>query len=188
MLSIIGLALRIFLLLISAVVLALSVTLARQQSVGAVPPETGFGTFVGSAGLVASAIGMAGLWFDQINGKILMGLDTLMSLLYLAGASALLVAVKIVSSCTATDDISEVQRVTNKIMNGGCVGSDEGPICPNAFSLDGKDLTKSRCQIAKADYVFEYAGFIFGFAMVAVGFLLHRRGRGGTPTPNRSYT
>lgn len=61
-------------------------TLAREQAIGQVPPETGFGTFVGAAGFFASVFGMAALWFDQINGKILISLDTLVSVFYLAGA------------------------------------------------------------------------------------------------------
>ncbi|KAI0868074.1 hypothetical protein GGS24DRAFT_494850 [Hypoxylon argillaceum] len=187
MLSIIGIGLRVFLLFIAAVVLALSVTLAREQAIGQVPPETGFGTFVGAAGFFASVFGMAALWFDQINGKILISLDTLVSVFYLAGAISLTIAMKNVPSCTATDGTSQYYRGINKIISGGCVHSSEGPLCPHVISADGKDLTQGRCQMAQADYVFEYAGFILGLVMVFMGYILHRRGRGGAPPTNRPY-
>ncbi|KAI0452950.1 hypothetical protein F5B21DRAFT_505857 [Xylaria acuta] len=185
MLSIICIGLRAFLLLIAAVVLGLSVTLARHQAIGQVPPQTGFGTFAGAAGFFASVFGMAALWFDHIDGKILMGLDTVVSFLYLAGAVSLTVALQSVSSCTSMSDESQYNRYINKILNGGCIHIEKGPLCPHAVSSDGKDLTPGRCQTVQADYVFEYVGFIFGFAMVFLGYVLNRRGGGGTPVPNR---
>lgn len=94
---------------------------------------------------------------------------------------------KTVLSCTATDDASLDSRAVNKILNGGCVHDKDGLICPHAISLGGADLTSGRCQMAQADYVFEYAGFVFGLSMVCMGYLLHRRGRGGTPLPTSAY-
>ncbi|KAI1420876.1 hypothetical protein F5Y12DRAFT_719095 [Xylaria sp. FL1777] len=187
MLSVIGIGMRAFLLLIAAVVLGLSVTLAKHQVVDQVPAETGFSTFVGASGFLVSAVGMAALWFDRIEGKLLTGLDAIVSVFYLAAAIFLTVALKNVSSCTATDDVSEYNRITNIILSGGCVTVAKGQACLYATGLDGKDLTIGRCQMARADYVFEYVGFIFGFAMIGIGYLLSRRGRGGTPTASRSY-
>ncbi|KAI1754861.1 hypothetical protein F4782DRAFT_463662 [Xylaria castorea] len=153
---------------------------------------------------------MAALWFDHIDGKILMGLDTVVSFLYLAGGvvslslaccfskfdtnatcvylyivvllmriQSLTVALQSASSCTATDEESQYDRYYNKILNGGCIHTEQGPLC-HSFNSDGKDLTPGRCQTAKADYVFEYVGFIFGIVMVCLGYALNRRGRGGT--------
>ncbi|KAI1123459.1 hypothetical protein F5Y10DRAFT_270029 [Nemania abortiva] len=188
MFSIIGISLRAFLLFVAALVLALSVTLAKQQVIGSVPPETGFGTFVGAAGFLASAFGMVALWFDRIDGKILMGLDTLVSLFYLAGAVSLTVAMKNVPSCTAKDDVSRYERLLNKIISGGCFHSEDTLVCPNAATDDNKDLTAGRCQMAQVVFVLEYTGFIFGLLMFCVGYLLYRRGRGGTPpATNRPY-
>lgn len=57
----------------------------------------------------------------------------------------------------------------------------------HAASATGTDLTPGRCHIAHADYVLAYIGTIVGIAMVTVGCLLNRQGRGGTPTPTGSY-
>ncbi|KAI0438935.1 hypothetical protein F4803DRAFT_533179 [Xylaria telfairii] len=184
MLSIVGIGMRAFLLLVASVVLGLSIALTRHQAIGPVPPQTGFGTFAGAAGFFASALGMWGLWFDHIDGKILISLDTLVSFIYLAGAVSLTMALESVSSCTAMDDVSQYDRYVNDILNGGCVHTHKAPLCFHAVSPDGKDLTPGRCQTAQADYVFEYIGFIFGIAMVFLGYVLNRRGRGGSPASN----
>ncbi|KAI0550339.1 hypothetical protein F4679DRAFT_594787 [Xylaria curta] len=184
MLSVIGIALRTVLLLIASVVLGLSVTLARHQVTGEVPPQTAFGTFVGAAGFFASVIGMAALWFDSISGKGLLGLDAVVSIFHLAAAISLTVALRNVSSCTAMDQESQYDRYYNKILNGGCVEIEKSPPFCYALGSDGKDLTPSRCLTAQADYVFEYIGFIFGIAMVCLGYVLCRRGRGGTTDTN----
>ncbi|KAI0113619.1 hypothetical protein GGR51DRAFT_568196 [Nemania sp. FL0031] len=188
MFSIIAISVRAFLLFIAAIVIGLSVTLAKQQVIGPVPPETGFGTFVGAAGFFASALGLADLWFDRINGMFLMGLDAFVSVLYLAGAISLTVAMKDVPSCTSASDLATYLRGTNKILSGGCVYDGDDALCPHALSADGKDLTIGRCQMAQVDFVLEYTGFVFGLLMLCVGYLLCRRGRGGTPRPtNRTY-
>ncbi|KAI0854524.1 hypothetical protein F4860DRAFT_523311 [Xylaria cubensis] len=183
MLSVIGIALRTVLLLITSVVLGLSITLARHQVTGEVPPQTAFGTFAGAAGFFASVIGMVALWFDSINGKGLMGLDAVVSFLHLAAAVSLNVALQTVSSCTAMDPESQYDRYYNKILNGGCDHTKQGSICYGVDSY-GKDLTPGRCETAQADYVFEYIGFIFGVTMVCLGYVLIRRGRGGTADTN----
>ncbi|KAI1295938.1 hypothetical protein F5Y03DRAFT_399106 [Xylaria venustula] len=184
--SIIYLGLRASLLLIAAVVLGLSVSLAQHQVIGQVPAETGFSTFVGAAGFFISAVGMALLWFDRFNESIMIVLDAIMSSFYLAASICLTLAMKNVSSCTSTDPNLEYIRVTNNILSGGCVtnAANKGPVCSHAFTDDGTDLTPSRCEMARASYVFQYVGFIASFAMVCVGYLMSRRGRGGTPAPS----
>lgn len=94
---------------------------------------------------------------------------------------------KTVLSCNAADDASLYSRVANKILSGGCIHDGKDLACPHAASPSGTDFTASRCQMAQADYVFEYAGFVFGLFMVSMGYLLHRRGRGGTPAPTSAY-
>ncbi|KAI8634398.1 hypothetical protein F5Y19DRAFT_470584 [Xylariaceae sp. FL1651] len=187
MISIIGIGLRAVLLLAAAVVLGLSVTLAKYQKYGSVPPETGFSIFVGTIGFFASTVGMATMWFDRINGKILIGLDMFVAVLYFAAAISFTVGLRGVSSCTSTHDNAVYSRITNQILSGGCVETDKGLLCLNAFSSDGKDLTPSRCYMAHTDYIFEYAGFLLGFAMAGLSYILYRRGRGGVPIAQPSY-
>ncbi|KAK5634293.1 hypothetical protein RRF57_010007 [Xylaria bambusicola] len=187
MLSAVGLGLRVFLLLVASVVLGLSVSLAKQQVVGSVPTETGFSVFAGAAAFFASSVGMVAMWFDRVDQRIAMILDTLVSTFYLAAAVSLTVALKPVSSCIATDEVTEYSRMTNKITSGGCLTIDGELACLHATGPDGTDLTPARCEMAHAGYIFEYVGFISGIAMVTACYLLSRQGRGGTPTPNRSY-
>lgn len=97
---------------------------------------------------------------------------------------SLTVAMEGVSSCTAMDDLSQYDRYINDILNGGCIHTNKAPLCYHAVSSDGKDLTPGRCQAAQADYVFEYIGFIFGIAMVCLGYVLNRCGHGGSPASN----
>ncbi|KAI0502872.1 marvel domain-containing protein [Xylaria bambusicola] len=187
MLSAVGLGLRAFLLLTASVVLGLSVSLAKQQVVGSVPTETGFSVFAGATAFFVSSVGMAAMWFDRLDQRITMILDLLVSTFYLAAAVALTVALKPVTSCTATDQVAEYNRMTNKITSGGCLTIEGELACLHATSSDGTDLTPSRCKMARAGYIFEYIGFTVGIAMITAGYLLSRQGRGGTPTPNRSY-
>ncbi|KAI0965429.1 hypothetical protein F4678DRAFT_485350 [Xylaria arbuscula] len=184
LLSVIYLGLRASLILVAAVVLGLSVSLAKHQVIGQVPAETGFSTFVGASGFFVSAVGMAVLWFDRINESIMIVLDATMSSFYLAAAICLTLAMKNVSSCTSGDMPIQYNRVTNKILSGGCIAVNKGLECMHAVTADGKDLTPSRCEMARTNYVFEYVGFVASVAMVFVGYLLARRGRGGTPTPS----
>ncbi|KAL7626494.1 hypothetical protein AAE478_003266 [Parahypoxylon ruwenzoriense] len=179
MLKIATLAVRAFLLLFGAVVLGLSVTLAKQQVVGAPPSETSFGSFCGAFGILISLIGLVAVFIDKIPVLVLMGADGLASALYLAGAIALTIALRPVSSCTATDDLNRYHRATNKLLTGGCQDVAGSTVCPN---IGSESELSSRCQRVQADYVFEYLAFIFGVAIVAMSFFLHRRG-GGTTTP-----
>ncbi|KAI0013560.1 marvel domain-containing protein [Xylariaceae sp. FL0662B] len=173
MLKIAALAVRAFLLLFGAIVLGLSVTLAKQQIIGSPPSETSFSSFCGAFGIIVSLIGLAALWVDKIPDAVVLGGDGLASALYLAGGIALTVALRPVSSCTADDDRSQWNRYINKLLNGGCEDVAGTPICPGG--TDEGQLS-SRCQRVQADYVFEYLAFIFGVSIVALTFFLRRRG------------
>ncbi|KAI4596706.1 hypothetical protein KJ359_005048 [Pestalotiopsis sp. 9143b] len=180
MLTIAAIASRVVALLFGAVVLGLSVTLAKQQREGSPPSETSFGSFTGAFGIIASGIGLASIWISMISPITTLVLDALASIFYLAGGIALVLAMKSVKSCTATDNASDAARFNNKILNGGCVTDDNGnPWCyvGRAENSDGvhPDLI-GRCQRAQADYVFEFLGFVVGLGLVALSFLAYRRG------------
>ncbi|KAI2470367.1 marvel domain-containing protein [Annulohypoxylon bovei var. microspora] len=173
MLRIGALAVRGFLLLFSAVVLGLSVTLAKQQEVGAPPSETSFGSFIGAFGILISLIGFAALFIDKIPAFAMMAADGIATALFLAGGIALTVALKPVSSCTSDDDATRYQRLTNKLLTGGCQDVAGDTVCPG---ISTEDVLKGRCQRVQADYVFEYLAFIFGVAIIGLSFVLHRSG------------
>ncbi|KAI8628789.1 marvel domain-containing protein [Xylariaceae sp. FL1651] len=183
MLNIAAWALRALLIIFGAVVLALSVTLAKQQVVGSPPAETSFSSFAGAFGIIVSALGILAISIQRIPRVGVMAADALASVFYLAGAIALTVALKPVPSCTSSSDVARNLRYHNKLLNGGCTHVKEELICPNAGSGSGNDVdnyTSGRCQRVQADYVFEYLGFVFGVASIIVTFLAHRRG--GTTT------
>ncbi|KAI0205579.1 hypothetical protein F4808DRAFT_238337 [Astrocystis sublimbata] len=168
-LSHLGIMVRGCLLITGAIVLGISITLAKHQAVGRVPPETGFSAFAGAIGIVASIVGMVALWCERLEGGILRFVDTFVALSYLAGAISLNVALRGIRHCNATDMESKDARYTNSILNGGCVDVDKGTLC-YAVSADGKrDLTPDRCVSATADYIFQYAGFVIAIVMVLLG-------------------
>ncbi|RYC62037.1 hypothetical protein CHU98_g4164 [Xylaria longipes] len=185
MLNIAAIALRGFLVVFGAVVLALSVTLAKQQVIGSPPPETSFFSFAGAFGLIVSAIAILAIFVDKIPRVGVIAADALASVFYLAGAIALTLALKPVSSCTSSSDIERLVRFNNKLLNGGCKHTkDDTLYCPNAGSSNDEkhfdSYTPGRCQEVQANYVFGYIAFIFGVASVVVTLLTHRRG--GTTT------
>ncbi|KAI2780163.1 hypothetical protein F4815DRAFT_499938 [Daldinia loculata] len=130
MLKLAVLGIRGFLLLFGAVVLGLSVTLAKQQVEGAPPAETSFGSFCGAFGILVSLIGIAALFVDKIPSIVPIGADGLATALYLAGAIALTVALKSVPSCTSDDSESNYQRAINKLLTGGCGTLADKTYCP----------------------------------------------------------
>ncbi|KAI1344205.1 marvel domain-containing protein [Xylariaceae sp. FL0016] len=173
MFKIAGFALRGFLLIFGAVVLGLSVTLAKLQKLHDPPTETSFSSFTGAFGLLVSVIGIAAIFIEKIPSVVVMGADALASIFYLAGGIAMTIALKPVDSCTSLASADE--RFNNKLLNGGCVGSGAKKSC---YADD--DQTQSSCQKVRADYVFEYLAFAFGVAMIATTFFLRRRGSSST--------
>lgn len=178
MLSYIAIGVRAILLLFGIVVLGISVTLAKQQVIGAVPPETGFGSFAGAFGLITCAVGLGSLWIDKIPTILVVGADALASIFYLAGGIALTVALQSVSSCTSTDDTITYDRLTNKLLSGGCINKDGRLFCASMDNENEKGI--GRCQSVQADYVFQFLGFIFGVGAIAIGWMIKKRGGGTT--------
>ncbi|KAI0554907.1 marvel domain-containing protein [Xylaria curta] len=184
MLNIAAFALRGFLVVLSAIVLALSVVLAKQQVIGSPPPETSFFSFAGAFGLIVSAIAVLAIFVNKIPRLGVVVADVLASVFYLAGAIALTVALKSVSSCTSSSEIARNERYHNKLLNGGCRNVQGGIYCPNAGSNDDAkhidSYTSGRCQQVQADYVFGYIAFVFGVASALITLLTYKRG--GTTT------
>ncbi|KAK8101281.1 hypothetical protein PG999_011655 [Apiospora kogelbergensis] len=182
MLSIVAMAVRGILLLAAAVVLGLSVTNAKHQVIGNPPAETSFGSFAGAFGVLVSLVGLAALFIDKIPAFLVMAADALAGIFFLAGGIAMTLALKSVGSCTNNEDKYQYFRFLNKLLNGGCVDIGNGKQSCGGGGLTN-DALVGRCQRAQADYVFEYIGFIFSVAIIALGWVLHKKGGNGT----RSY-
>ncbi|KAI1161013.1 marvel domain-containing protein [Nemania serpens] len=183
MLKVVTFALRGFLVVFGAIVLALSVTLAKQQVLGSPPAETSFFAFAGAFGLIASAIAILAMLIEKIPRVGVVAADTLASLFYLAGAIALTVALKPVSSCTSSSDIAQTQRFKNKLLNGGCRTIKDVQYChagPDDEHFAA--YTPGRCQEVQADYVFGYIAFVLGVASIVITLLSNRRGKTTTTT------
>ncbi|KAI1367775.1 marvel domain-containing protein [Xylaria arbuscula] len=178
MLNVAAIALRAFLVIFGAVVLGLSVTLAKHQVVGSPPPETSFFSFAGAFGLIASAIGILAILIDKVPRIGVAVADGLASVFYLAGAIALTVALKPVSSCTSHSDVQRAARFNNKLLNGGCRTIKGDKYCYAGSGAGEKfdSYTPSRCQEVQADYVFGYLAAVFGVVSVIITLLKQRRG------------
>ncbi|KAH9887434.1 marvel domain-containing protein [Xylariomycetidae sp. FL2044] len=178
MMKIAALVVRGLLVIFGAVVLGLSVTLAKNQAIGNVPSETAFSSFCGAFGLLVSAVGILAVFIDKVPPFVVMAADGLASVFYLAAGIALTLALKPVSSCENNRNL-----YFNKLLNGGCqhIEGYELPVCPNYGSNDLNDNSKAagRCHQVQADYVFEYLGFVFGLGVIAVTFFMSK-GRGGS--------
>ncbi|RYP52123.1 hypothetical protein DL768_002673 [Monosporascus sp. mg162] len=171
-----ALVVRALLLISGAVVLGLSIGLAKHQVVESVPPVTSFSGFVGALGLIVAMLGLLSLRFEKIPVKVVIAADALSAVFYIAAGIALSVALKSVSSCSADDPLSFTQRFENRVLNGGCEEIDGRPWCYSGDRDSGEDFTMDRCKRARADNVFEYFGFILAIAIMIVTYLGHRRG------------
>lgn len=72
-------------LIAAAVVLGLSVTLAKHQVVEGPPAETSFASFTGGFGVFAAAVGIAAIFLEAIPSLVPLALDGLSALFFLAG-------------------------------------------------------------------------------------------------------
>ncbi|RYO83695.1 hypothetical protein DL766_007676 [Monosporascus sp. MC13-8B] len=187
MLGIGAVVVRVLLFIFGAVVLGLSIGLAKHQVVESVPPVTSFSGFVGAFGLIVTALGLLSLRFEKIPIKVVIAADALSAVFYIAAGIALSLALKSVSSCSADDPLSFTQRFENRVLNGGCEEIDGRPWCYSGDGDSGEDFTPGRCKRARADNVFEYFGFILAIAVIVITYLAHRRG-GTTSTRGLTVT
>lgn len=93
--------------------LGLSITLAKGQVVGKIPTTTGYATFLGGLGMVASAFGIINIFVDKFGGIIVLAVEGLATLLFIAGGVAMAVMIK------GGDCKDFFSAATNKIINCG---------------------------------------------------------------------
>jgi len=170
--------LRFFQLIFCAVVLGLSISLAKGQGpksegFSAVPATTGYSAFAGAFGLIAGIVGVAALFVDSLNGIITWALDAVAAVFLLAGGIAMAVGLRGVN-CTKTKDNSATGY--NPILNCGSTKKGKDTF----FGCDANQIL-SRCKMARADDVFMFLAFLVGLGALASSFLGHkgRSGRSG---------
>ncbi|KAI1637232.1 marvel domain-containing protein [Biscogniauxia mediterranea] len=177
MLDLWAIATRTILLAKGGYVLGMSILLALHQRTGPIPIETGMSCFMGGLGVLVSTVGFVSLWLDKPKATVLMGLDAVVSLLYLASAIALVMALRDVPSCVDLDEFSTRQRLTNQILNGGCLSQvHKTGRCDGTRDPNGEDDTTVRCNIARSSYVFQFLACVCCLMMIGVGHVIARRG------------
>ncbi|KAF2756494.1 hypothetical protein EJ05DRAFT_66086 [Pseudovirgaria hyperparasitica] len=179
---IVTLVTRAFQLIFAAIVLGLSVSMTQWQAVGKAPATTGYAAFCGGWGLVAAAIGLIASFIEAIPALVIIAIDALSALIFLAGGIALTVAMKGLSCSSSLQNYPSL--FDNKIVNGGCIeqdgerlcgtggrpGDDEDDVQTRANSLKG------RCQRGQADYVFLFLGMVMFLMAIGVTFFAKKRG------------
>lgn len=129
--------------------------------------------------MIVAVIGFASLFVEFLQGIIMMVLDTLAALLFLAGGIAVAVGLRGVSCGTSADAANSMLK--NGLINGGC--KDDYNTCWGWGTDTTKDYVnklKERCQMDEADSAFMFLGFIVCAGLVAHTFFIGGRSMGRT--------
>ncbi|KAJ5101392.1 hypothetical protein NUU61_003614 [Penicillium alfredii] len=161
--------LRVVQLLFAVIVLGLSITLAKGQHDGVLPPATGYAAFTGALGIVASLIGFAALFIDSLDGVITWLIDGVTSLALLAGGITYAVLLR-GTSCSNWQTLQD-----NVLLSGGCAAAfdDSFKACYYAGYHLYSEL-EGRCKSATADAAFMILGFLICVAVLIVSFVSGR--------------
>lgn len=183
MLGPISIGVRVVQFIIAVVILGLSVALLRAQVYGAAPVTTRFSVFLGAFGMITSSLGLTALFLERwIPSLIPLALDAVGGILLAAGGISWAIGLKGVS-CT---DIQAYETLyLNGLLNEGCIdGSDGVPYCgvfqgsnnnPDAFAK-----LRDNCKKAYADEICMFLAFGLALILVALGWLIMRKGAGGS--------
>ncbi|KAJ5624786.1 hypothetical protein N7510_001095 [Penicillium lagena] len=152
---------RGFQLIFGIVVLGLSVTLAKNQVIYAVPAATGYAAFTGGIGIVSALLGIASLFVESLEGLISWAVDGLAALALLAGGITYAVLLR-GTNCSNPETLWQ-----NTILGGGCTTYKGTFIC----AYDGNPgKLEEQCRSATADTAFMFMTFIMCLAAAAFGF------------------
>jgi len=172
-------------ILFGAVVLGLSISLAKGQAkspiryddgkdykVPGLPARTGYICFIGAFTILAGLVGATAVLIEKLEGVITWGLDILTSLGLLAGGIMVAVGLK------GTDCGNVFTLFGNDLLNCGVrVLNDQtyvGGCTATAFRKD-QDPWKNRCRMYKADDVFVFFALLVTVAALAMSFRSKKR-------------
>lgn len=173
--QIVAAILRFFQILFAAVVLGLSVNLAKGQAGSDdwdwldhhVPATTSYSAFTGGFGMFVALIGFVSLFVDFLQGIIMLVLDTLAGICLLAGGIAVAVGLR------GTSCGNPQQMFNNDLLNGGCGIQDKIHYCK--YGDGSEDTLKSRCKMDEADSAFMFLAFFVCAGLVAHTFFFGGR-------------
>lgn len=186
-------------ILFAAVVLGLSIHLIKGQRTGNAPAITNYSAFTGGFGLIVAVVGIAALFVDALSGFIIMGVDALCALFYLAGGvvsytisflfpllaqSLTLTLVQAVAvhlrgvSCGSSTVPNGLLLEDKAMLNGGCVTFDGRDMC-GYVSSDSYGTLQARCRESTADSAFMFFGFAVCVGAVVAAFFSKGRSGGG---------
>ncbi|KAL4874419.1 marvel domain-containing protein [Aspergillus karnatakaensis] len=159
--------LRGFQIISAAIVLGISISLARGQftDFSPVPAATGYAAFCGGLGILVALIGVASLFVIYLDGIITWTLDGLSALTMVASGIAYAVLLRD-TSCD-----NGPSALTNDLTSGGCKSLGDTTFC-----WLSEDKAKSRCVAAKAGNALMFLSFFTCVAVVGYGFYLRRWG------------
>jgi hypothetical protein len=155
-------------MLSAAVILGLSVTLARTQVYGSVPATTNYAIFSGAFGLLASLVGLGAFISASLAGIVTWIFQGLATLFLLIGG--ILFSIKLRGVKCGSFGSSG----SNNLIN--C-----GSIIINGQYYTGCEQSKvqSRCHIAVADDVFLFLGCFVSLATIYLTIFGRGRSLGG---------
>jgi len=114
-------------------------------------------------------IGVAAFFVNALDGLVMWALDGLASLCFLAGGIALAVGVK-GTNCSNPETFAN-----SKIILSGWLGLHYDYNGKNA-KKDLTNLWESRCRRADVDATFTFLALLISVALIAVGFMHHKKG------------
>jgi hypothetical protein len=168
----------------AAVVVGLSVTLLKGQVYGNTPTTTRYSVFTGAFGMIVAAVGLVCLFVQAIPAIVPMVLDALAGLLLVAGGIAFAVGLK---GIRCDEDHADA-LYGNGLLNEGCITAQDGfPYCGvregTRTDDQGRELfdkLNGRCKTAMSDEIMQFVLFAVCAILVGIGFLIMRKGKGGS--------
>lgn len=178
----------------AATVLALSVILIKDFGPGKAPAMDGYAAFCGGAGLLVNLIGISAIFFEPLQGVIMLCLDGLAAFFTLAGG-----VVRFPMTASNPDILIHTQAIAAVIKVGSCSDCQFVAVRDNRYYFSGYasqeafrpayivdysqkktlDNIKYRCRMTQADVAIVW----FLFATFAATSALHftsKRGRGNS--------
>ncbi|GAB7362918.1 hypothetical protein MBLNU230_g3219t1 [Neophaeotheca triangularis] len=124
MLNIISFVLRGLQLIFGAIVLGLSIRAIQWQRTGSAPATTSYSAFAGAFCMLVALVGIAAVWIHKLAGLIMAGIDTLASILLVAGGIAFAVGMRGIDCGNLTTEINGEEHIidgrSRGLISGGC--------------------------------------------------------------------